>query len=270
MANTANRNYQKLTGPLNISDDYGTINVTFDAIDADVAALFAALANKSDVGHTHTITQVTGLQTALDGKMSAAASFSLDSLTDVSGAAGAANGFVLVKTGTGYVPVNPNTFTLQASQIQSGTLGVGRGGTGVTTIPALYTALGVQAAIDTAVALRVPITSVAAVALAAGFVADTDGPHLMSAGDFTADFATGNFQLVSNDAAGAINAPVYAGKSGTLIVGVLNTATAGALTLLGQDNSDTGDPFTVTNGAKFLIFYTVLPGITLALVKEVA
>jgi hypothetical protein len=105
--------------------------------------------------------------------------------------------------------------------------------------------------------------------LDAGFSAEDPDPILLSAGAFTPDIANGNFHEVLNDASGSIIAPDFGGNSGTSVVLLTNTATAGAVTLAGHDNSDTGDAFTVTSGAQFLIFYTVVAGVTCAMVKAV-
>jgi len=85
------------TGAVTITKaDVGLSNVndTSDASKPVSTAVQAALAGKADTGHTHTIANVTGLQAALDGKMSNG-SFTLDGLTDVS-ATGASDGQSLV------------------------------------------------------------------------------------------------------------------------------------------------------------------------------
>lgn len=49
--------------------DQVDLTAALDAIEADIVALDSALAGKSNTGHTHAISDVTGLQTALDGKV---------------------------------------------------------------------------------------------------------------------------------------------------------------------------------------------------------
>lgn len=107
MGNTTNRNYPKPVPANAISDDVFSLINAFDMIDTDVAALVSGLAGKAPSSHTHTIANVTGLQTALDGKSATTHSHALDDLSDVSGTAGAATGFVLVKGSTDWVPASP-------------------------------------------------------------------------------------------------------------------------------------------------------------------
>ena len=70
---------------------------------ADVTGLQTALDGKAAAAHTHTIAGVTGLQTALDGKAGASHSHSLDGLSDVTVGSPVA-GDALVYNGTEWVP----------------------------------------------------------------------------------------------------------------------------------------------------------------------
>lgn len=74
------------------------------AIDFDIQAILDALALKSSLGHGHVIADVEGLAGALDSKMPSSRVFRLDDLSDVDGAEGAQEGYVLVKTPTGWIP----------------------------------------------------------------------------------------------------------------------------------------------------------------------
>lgn len=74
------------------------------AIDFDIQAILEALAQKSSKGHGHQISDVEGLAGALDSKMSSSRVFKLDDLSDVEGAEGAQEGYILVKTLTGWLP----------------------------------------------------------------------------------------------------------------------------------------------------------------------
>ena len=109
MANTTNRSYPKPVATNHVSDDVLLLQAAFDAIDADMAAAYVALANRSLVGHTHAIADVTGLQAALDGKSPTGHTHTLASLTDVVNAAGAATGWLLVKASDGtWIPASPS------------------------------------------------------------------------------------------------------------------------------------------------------------------
>lgn len=65
----------------------------------------------------------------------------------------------------------------------------------------------------------------------------------------TLTYATGNIQHATNGGAVTINAPTAAGVY-TIIVEIVNGASAGAITLSGFTKVD-GDAFTTTNGSKF-------------------
>lgn len=74
------------------------------AIDFDIEAIIDVLAQKSSTGHGHVISDIEGLAGALDSKMPSSRTFKLDDLSDVEGAEGAQEGYILVKTPTGWLP----------------------------------------------------------------------------------------------------------------------------------------------------------------------
>lgn len=109
MGNTLHRSYPKPVPTNAVSDDVNVLMQTFDLIDSDMDAVMSSNAGKAPVVHSHVIADVSGLQSALDGKLSSSASFSLDDLSDVSGAAGAANGYILVKGAGGWTPASASS-----------------------------------------------------------------------------------------------------------------------------------------------------------------
>ena len=106
MANTLNYGFPKPDIVNNIDEEFYVFrDTTLDMIDAAIKAVSDAAAAKSPIGHGHAIADITGLAGELAGKMPASTTFSLDSLTDVDGAAGAAINSVLVKNSSGvWVP----------------------------------------------------------------------------------------------------------------------------------------------------------------------
>lgn len=104
MAQTANYNLEKPSTDKNVDEEFYQLQETLDLLDAILAALQTAVNGKSAVGHTHAISDVVNLAAELAAKMPASATFKLDDLTDVSGADGAPNGYVLVKSALGWLP----------------------------------------------------------------------------------------------------------------------------------------------------------------------
>ncbi|MCM2396184.1 phage tail repeat domain-containing protein [Rhizobium sp. S95] len=107
MAVTEHYGLQKPDEGRSVADEFPTLRLTLDQIDALIWALKQAVDGKAAVDHAHTIAQVLGLSAALDGKMPAGTTFSLDDLNDVDGAAMAAPGYMLVKTANGWLPSSP-------------------------------------------------------------------------------------------------------------------------------------------------------------------
>lgn len=87
--------------PKNISDQFPDIAIALTMLDLIIHTLQGVVAGKAEADHTQAISTITGLTEALASKMPANASFSLDSLTDVQGAADALVNYVLVKKSTG-------------------------------------------------------------------------------------------------------------------------------------------------------------------------
>ncbi len=107
MANTLNYGFPKPDTAKNIDEEFYVFrDTTLDMIDAAIKAVADAAAGKSAVGHGHAIGDVAGLAAALESKMPASQTFSLDSLTDVDGATAAAVGQILWKTSTGWLPTS--------------------------------------------------------------------------------------------------------------------------------------------------------------------
>lgn len=107
MAATEHYGLQKPDEARFASDEFVSLQLTLDQIDAIMWALQQAADSKAALEHDHTIAQVLGLSSALNGLMPANTTFALDDLTDVDGAALAANGYVLVKTSLGWIPASP-------------------------------------------------------------------------------------------------------------------------------------------------------------------
>jgi hypothetical protein len=104
MAQTAIYNFQKPSGDKNVDEEFYQLQETLDLLDSILAALQTAVDAKSAVGHTHAIADVLDLAAQLAAKMPASTTFALDDLTDVSGAAGAPDNYVLVKSALGWIP----------------------------------------------------------------------------------------------------------------------------------------------------------------------
>ncbi|CDZ43101.1 Hypothetical protein NGAL_HAMBI1146_58740 [Neorhizobium galegae bv. officinalis] len=84
-----------------VDEEFLRLQQAWSIVDAVIWTLAGVVANKANVSHTQAMSTVTGLVEALAAKMPASQTFSLDSLTDVDGAAGAATNYVLVKTASG-------------------------------------------------------------------------------------------------------------------------------------------------------------------------
>lgn len=106
MGQTANRGYELPDEARTIAAEFPVLRATLIVIDADMAGAYSALAGKAALVHSHVIGDVTGLQSALNAKAASDHTHALDDLTDVSGAAAAPNDYVLVKSGSGWVPVD--------------------------------------------------------------------------------------------------------------------------------------------------------------------
>ncbi|MBK1868250.1 hypothetical protein [Taklimakanibacter albus] len=101
---TPNRDYPQPHASNTLADDVERLRQAFNALDADVQAVILQLGLKAALSHVHEIAQITGLQEALDSKMTIGATFSLNDLTDVNVAV-SENGQILGKSGSQWIPV---------------------------------------------------------------------------------------------------------------------------------------------------------------------
>ncbi|MFC5509264.1 hypothetical protein [Bosea massiliensis] len=100
-----NRDYLLPHEDNDLTDDVLRIISAFTAIDADVHSLLASVSARALLSHTHSFAEVPGLQTALDGKSNVGHLHTLSSLTDVD-TTGAAAGMFLKRIAGGWVPAN--------------------------------------------------------------------------------------------------------------------------------------------------------------------
>ncbi|EUB97309.1 hypothetical protein PMI07_000885 [Rhizobium sp. CF080] len=88
-----------------VDEEFYRLQQAWAVVDAAIWALANVVANKANASHGHGIADISGLVTALAGKMAATQTFALDDLTDVNGATGAATNYLLVKNASGqWVP----------------------------------------------------------------------------------------------------------------------------------------------------------------------
>lgn len=111
MANlTVNFNFPKpdraAAPPEHVDEAFDAVAAATDQMDALFKTHADAIAGKAASAHGHTIANVTGLQDALNAKMAANATFGLDWLSNVAGAAAAPDGYVLIKSGGAWVPAS--------------------------------------------------------------------------------------------------------------------------------------------------------------------
>lgn len=158
---TANRNYPQLVPANDLRDDATRLVVTFQMIDADVHALFAALAATAPADHGHGIAAIAGLQAALDARQSIDWRPALNDLTNVD-TTGATNGQVLGRIGGVWAPLTlaiGNVGGLQAALDGRAATGHGH---------AIGDVTGLQSALDgkAASSFRPPLSELADVDLA--------------------------------------------------------------------------------------------------------
>ena len=99
---TSGRGYPLPAPPNRLADDVLRLIAALTEIDADAAALFAALADKAAADHGHLISDITGLSSALAGLAPLVHSHAIGSLTGVS-IVSAANGHLLIFSGGTWV-----------------------------------------------------------------------------------------------------------------------------------------------------------------------
>lgn len=107
MANTENRGWPKPVSTNFVSEDVVRLIQALDMADADVATLFASLADKAALGHGHAIGDITGLATALAGLSPTTHNHALATLSDTSGLAGVPDGYILRKLAGTWQGVSP-------------------------------------------------------------------------------------------------------------------------------------------------------------------
>ncbi len=100
-ARTDNLNLPKNSPSNTLKDDMTRAIAAMDALDTTIFALQTSVAAKANLGHSHTIADITGLQSSLDGKSGTGHTHSLGSLSDVN-ANGASQGMVLVRGASGW------------------------------------------------------------------------------------------------------------------------------------------------------------------------
>ncbi len=87
-----------------------------------------------------------------------------------------------------------------------------------------------------------------------------------SSGTFTPDVASGNLQYAVNGGAFILGAPSAAGDY-SIVVDIVNNASAGAITYSGWTRNPTGDALDTTNGHGFRFFITKINGLTSASIQ---
>lgn len=87
-----------------VSDDVTVLQAAFDKIDLLLFNLTTALAGKANADHSHPMTAIDGLVTALNGKSDTGHTHTLEALSNVD-AESAVNGMLLIKSGSGWVPI---------------------------------------------------------------------------------------------------------------------------------------------------------------------
>lgn len=122
----------------------------------DVTNLQDSLNNKADSVHTHNISDVTNLQTTLNGKANTSHTHTLSQITDAGSAASKAAPSTGVNASTTEVVMGddtrltnsrtPTAHVHNTSEITGGVLSIARGGTGMGTVGAPNTILGVNGA----------------------------------------------------------------------------------------------------------------------------
>ncbi|WP_208442211.1 Bgr_08870 family protein [Bartonella raoultii] len=81
-----------------ISSEFPILRENLGKLDQALITIEEKIEGKAPSKHTHTISDVTGLESALNGKMSADKTFTFADLSDIEGAKDAANNYVLYKS----------------------------------------------------------------------------------------------------------------------------------------------------------------------------
>lgn len=246
--------------PVNIADEFLRLRQAWDMVDLFLHELALLVDQKADDDHEHAMSAITGLVEALNAKMPADRQFKLDDLTDVSGADAAAVNYVLVKAASGgWVP----STALAALGIHQHLISE------VTGLAAALTDRPTRSEVEEALdilnddLLEAMVAKTGSV-LAGGFTATSKNLGAPGAST-TITPAGGNIQHLSNVGAIAITAPSVAGVY-TILLEIINSATAGAVTLSGFSLVD-GDTFTTTSGHAFHVHIAKTNGKVAATVK---
>lgn len=224
----------------------------WDIIDAFLHALVQTVNQKAAAEHNHAMAAIDGLVDALNAKMAADRQFKLDDLTDVSGADAAPANYILVKSAGGGWVVST---ALAALGVHPHLISE------ITGLAAELAARPDRDEVSEALDLLVPKDGSE---LTGGFTATSK--DLGAAGaSFTITPDGGNIQEFSNVGAVTISAPTATGVY-TIILEIVNSATAGAVTLSGFSFVD-GDNFTTTSGHAFHVYVTKTANRVTAIVK---
>ncbi|OLL49158.1 hypothetical protein KAE70_06510 [Bartonella henselae] len=81
-----------------ISSEFPILRENLTKIDQAIAQVEKKIDEKAPLQHTHTISEITDLESALNGKMAADKTFTFADLSDIEGAKDAANNYVLYKS----------------------------------------------------------------------------------------------------------------------------------------------------------------------------
>ncbi|WP_034989171.1 Bgr_08870 family protein [Bartonella senegalensis] len=85
-----------------ISSEFPILRDNLNKLDQALITVEEKINQKAPLQHMHTISDVTGLESALNGKMSADKTFTFADLSDIEGAKDAANNYVLYKAGNNH------------------------------------------------------------------------------------------------------------------------------------------------------------------------
>jgi hypothetical protein len=124
------------------------------------------------------------------------------------------------------------------------------------TIAELNFVAGVTSSIQTQLGTKIPNNADAA--LTGGYTTTADADGTFSTGTYTPVPSGGNMKTITNGGAFTLAAPSATGDY-TLIIRMVNSATAGAVTLSGFTKSG-GDMLTTTNGHVFFLYITKCGG----------
>jgi len=234
--------------------------LTHNEVDANFTNLNSGKAETASPALTGTPTSTTAAVGTNTTQIATTAFVNAEIANDITGKANLAS-----PAFTGTISLNGTAITATATELNV-----------LAGIPAGLTATelgyvdGVTSAIQTqlnAKAATASPTFTGTVGLPAATVSDgvtttADNDGTFSSGTYTPTPVGGNMKVITNSGAFTFAAPSVAGDY-TLVVLVMNSATASAITLSGF-NRTVGDAFTTTNGSEFLVNITKINGHTLA------